>query len=814
VDTQLRGVEEPGIPPGSGLSFQDIGGLAGIEYNNIAYDPVTRFLYAVQITPDPDPNPPIGSQGGNRGLVRIGLDPTDPTQLTKVNNNPVAPWGGDGNDFPRYDAGDIDPEKREFYVMVTSTTLGSTCTGATANPSVCLGRVIAFDIDMLPAPGDGPADLAEAFSTSRVFGTTSDPNGPAISNTSGGRVADWAFKDGKLYGGNAVSGQLSVITPNLGIASTDPRPVFENFNFVNPATDPTAVASALDITTAGEADAYGAAFFIDHILHLYRNGGNNNGTPKVFKIDLQIDPITGDPNPKIIEIVEGVDQVNRNDGASFMAQGSEPFVCTDTAYLVQADGQQSRTDINCVDTSCPTTLSYIDQTAVNFNIVDIANTGVDEINAIGYNTLDNFLYGVQVQLDPVFGTFPWTNQGIVRIAADGTVTNLGNPTSMTETWPSQSFNAGDVMPGTNTLYVHLNGGAGGDNSARRLYIVDLATMTFTSKEYSGETSNPEQVVLDWAAHPTNGLLYGADRQGQIAVLDPNDASGFAVRTDGPNPGLASFPNTGSDGYGAAWFNSAGELFVYQNSGTIYKIDLGDCNPFTQTDSSGAACTFTPAVVGLPQSGDPTTRNDGAACAAEVEPAPAIEIQKTVYWGHDSGASAASAGELVISENSDPVTYVFTVTNTGNTHLSSIMIDDALLSIVDSSGLSLLSGSEPLAPGESLVFYYETTINGDVMNTAMASGNPVDEQGEDIPDLQDPTDEDTAEVQEAASGIEIQKTVYAGHDSGGSAPGDELVIGADGSAVTYVFTVTNTGASPSPHSRHWCSTMKGSLVATW
>jgi hypothetical protein len=209
VDTQLRGVEEPGIPPGSGLSFQDIGGLAGIEYNNIAYDPVTRFLYAVQITPDPDPNPPIGSQGGNRGLVRIGLDPTDPTQLliqplgwpgydaTKVNNNPVAPWGGDGNDFPRYDAGDIDPEKREFYVMVTATDVGNSC----GNPSVCMGRVIAFNIDMLPAPGDPPANLSPAFSDSKVF-TTTPGGGPIQGLISGGRVADWAFKDGKLYGGN------------------------------------------------------------------------------------------------------------------------------------------------------------------------------------------------------------------------------------------------------------------------------------------------------------------------------------------------------------------------------------------------------------------------------------------------------------------------------------------------------------------------------------------------------------------------------------------------------------------------------------
>jgi hypothetical protein len=279
------------------------------------------------------------------------------------------------------------------------------------------------------------------------------------------------------------------------------------------------------------------------------------------------------------------------------------------------------------------------------------------------------------------------------------------------------------------------------------------------------------------------MLFGADRQGQIGMLDTT--TGIRVDTipqAGPDGGLASFPTTGSDGYGAAWFNSAGELFVYQNSGKIYKIDLGP----DPTDSSDWT------VVDI-QSGDPTTRNDGAACAAEVVPAPAIEIQKTVYWGHDDGASAASAGELVISENGDPVTYVFTVTNTGDTYLDAITITDTNLGIPPASP-TLYSGDDtvPLAPGESMVFYYETTINGDVTNTATASGNPVDEEGEDIPDLQDPTDEDGAEVQEAASGIDIQKTVYSDHDGGLSAPGGELVEAAAGSAVTYVFTVTNTG----------------------
>jgi hypothetical protein len=77
-------------------------------------------------------------------------------------------------------------------------------------------------------------------------------------------------------------------------------------------------------------------------------------------------------------------------------------------------------------------------------------------------------------------------------------------------------------------------------------------------------------------------------------------------------------------------------------------------------------------------------------------APGIDIQKTVYAGHNSGASCGTGGELVNGESGDPVTYCFTVTNTGDTYLDTITITDAGLGITRAN-LTLLSGSEPLAP---------------------------------------------------------------------------------------------------------------------
>lgn len=74
--------------------------------------------------------------------------------------------------------------------------------------------------------------------------------------------------------------------------------------------------------------------------------------------------------------------------------------------------------------------------------------------------------------------------------------------------------------------------------------------------------------------------------GQLASLNP--ATG--VRTDVNVAGLPS-----GSAYGGAWFDAAGTLFLYQNSGVIYEIDL-----------SG------PTVVNT-QTGPGATRNDGAAC---------------------------------------------------------------------------------------------------------------------------------------------------------------------------------------------------------
>ena len=138
--------------------------------------------------------------------------------------------------------------------------------------------------------------------------------------------------------------------------------------------------------------------------------------------------------------------------------------------------------------------------------------------------------------------------------------------------------------------------------------------------------------------------------------------------------------------------------------------------------------------------DPT--DDDTAEVDEV--APAIGVDKTVYAGHDAGASCAGS-ESVAGVNGDAVTYCFAVTNTGDTDLADVAVDDADLGI-DQGDMTVLSGD--LSPvwrrRRSVELFYETTIDGDLVNTATVTARRPSVGA-------DPTDDDTAEVDEVGPG---------------------------------------------------------------
>lgn len=251
-----------------------------------------------------------------------------------------------------------------------------------------------------------------------------------------------------------------------------------------------------------------------------------------------------------------------------------PFACTGQAFIVQDQSTQ---------------LIEVDQSVMPFTFSNIGGPAGIEYNNLGFRSTDGLLYAVQISSTP--GTVQ-----IVQVDSTGAVFGLGLPSGLPAT-PIR-FDAGDVSSDGNTMYV-----ARGFETNETLYRVDLSNLptlplpAVTSVAITGNAG----AVMDWAYNPADGLLYGGDRTGgQLAVLNP--ATG--VRSDSTVGGGGIPGSLTPDAYGAAWFNTAGRLFLYQNSGMLYEIDV-----------SG------PTRIGTPQAVSPASRNDGAACRTTDTPTP-------------------------------------------------------------------------------------------------------------------------------------------------------------------------------------------------
>ena len=70
-----------------------------------------------------------------------------------------------------------------------------------------------------------------------------------------------------------------------------------------------------------------------------------------------------------------------------------------------------------------------------------------------------------------------------------------------------------------------------------------------------------------------------------------------------------------------------------------------------------------------------------------------------------------------------MTYCFTVTNTGDATLSAVAVSDPDLGITEADMVVASGSLDPLAAGDTVTLYYETELDGDLVNTATATGTP-------------------------------------------------------------------------------------------
>lgn len=185
--------------------------------------------------------------------------------------------------------------------------------------------------------------------------------------------------------------------------------------------------------------------------------------------------------------------------------------------------------------------------------------------------------------------------------------------------------------------------------------------------------------------------------------------------------------------------------------------------------------------------EPVTATDGAGVALA-----GLTIDKSVYGGHDAGAGCPG-DDRVVGDEGDEITFCFEVANSGDTTLAPVSVDDADLGLTDAD-MTVLSGDlSSMAPGDVAVLYLESTVEGDLTNTATVEGQAVDEAGDPlVVDGGPVVAEDTALVDEGGPELTLEKTVYRGHDAGAGCPGEDSVDVVHEGSVTYCFSVTNSG----------------------
>jgi hypothetical protein len=326
------------------------------------------------------------------------------------------------------------------------------------------------------------------------------------------------------------------------------------------------------------------------------------------------------------------------------------------------------------------------------------------------------------------------------------------------------FFSGDVSPDSSKLYLNWNGGG-------KIYTVDLPALTvaaeppITITKLNGDvlecltnsTAGPCGRVADWAAHPTNGLLYGGnDTDKKIAILDPETGArrDWGVTcTSGSN-----CLGTSTNGFGAAWFNAAGNLFLYNNDGTIYELaNVGDCTPYDADCNAPPDPRLVMEVVSVQENGPSSTFNDGAACLVdedEEEPILPLRAEKTAAGSYDrtidwtldksvdvashtgfAGAVAGSSTWTVAADKTEAlgnfqVTGSITVYNDNEfdvpVTVSDVLSDGTVASVdcpSDTVPAAVLNGE--LTPGQLTCTYQASPADGSAeLNTAMiTSGDP-------------------------------------------------------------------------------------------
>ncbi|WP_053956606.1 DUF7507 domain-containing protein [Inediibacterium massiliense] len=198
------------------------------------------------------------------------------------------------------------------------------------------------------------------------------------------------------------------------------------------------------------------------------------------------------------------------------------------------------------------------------------------INAIGYNILDDMIYGIEDN-----------STNLVRVAEDGSITNFGAITGLPSPSPGR-YNVADIDDQGN-MYVTRQ-------LQTTMYVVDVNQNSPTFGQVINTVTLSEVTnVADWSYSVSDGMLYGVNgATGNVVMVNPTTGAVTVLTTNGIPTGSA---------YGATFMGADGTLYAINNdTGVVYRITI--------SGNTATGIAFAQSI--------PAELNDGALCGnAEV-----------------------------------------------------------------------------------------------------------------------------------------------------------------------------------------------------
>ncbi|WP_370532080.1 beta strand repeat-containing protein, partial [Clavibacter sp. VKM Ac-2872] len=363
--------------------------------------------------------------------------------------------------------------------------------------------------------------------------------------------------------------------------------------------------------------------------------------------------------------------------------------------------------------------------------------------------------------DVVTYSFAATNNGnvtLTNVTIDETQFS-GTGTAPVITCPS---GAASLAPGASVTCTATYTATQADVDAGQ--ITNTATATGTPPRGPAVTSDPSQAVVTADPNPSVAVVKSANPSSIMNAGETVDYSFVVTNTGNVTLTNASVSETQFSGTGTAPVVSCPDAAASLAPGA--SVTCTASYVATQADVDAGSITNTATATGTPPSGDPVT-SDPSSAVVTAGAAPGLTMVK-------------SANPTAVSKVGDTITYSFLFTNTGNTTLTNITVNETAFSGTGTPS-AVAYPTRTLAPGESTTAtatYVVTQADvdaGKVDNSATGAGTPPG----DTPVVVTPPSDVTVPI-DPAPGLTMVKSA------------NPTTVSKVGDTITYSFLFTNTG----------------------